>query len=227
MTAMVKICGLSDPAALEAALAAGADMVGFVFFPKSPRHVGLEGALALGAQARGRARIVALTVDADDEALRCIVEALNPDILQLHGRENPGRVKEIGARFGRPTMKAVGVAGRQDFAAVALYETAADLILIDAKPPREAALPGGNGRPFDWALARGFVTRRPWLLSGGLNPGNVAQAIALTKALGVDVSSGVERAPGVKDEGKIRAFVAAARAAFARVDDREASDEQA
>ena len=226
MTAMVKICGLSDPPSLAAALAAGADMVGFVFFPKSPRHVGFEAARALGAQARGRALIVALSVDADDEALGRIVEALNPDILQLHGREGPGRVKEIGARFGRPTMKAVGVAGREDFAAAALYETAADLILIDAKPPREAALPGGNGRPFDWPLARGFVTRRPWLLSGGLDPGNVAEAIALTKAGGVDVSSGVERAPGLKDAGKIRAFVAAARGAFARAAEREASDEQ-
>jgi len=221
MTAMVKICGLSDAAALEAALTAGADMVGFVFFPKSPRHVSFEAARRLGAQARGRARIVALSVDASDEALERIVAALDPDILQLHGRERPERVREIKARFGRAAMKAVGVAAREDLAAAARYEAAADFILIDAKPPREAALPGGNGRPFDWPLASGFAARRPWLLSGGLDPGNVAEAIALTRARGVDVSSGVESAPGVKDPGKIRTFVAAAREAFARLVERE------
>jgi len=216
MTPIVKICGLSTAATLEAALAAGADMAGFVFFPKSPRHVGYETARALGAQARGRARIVALSVNADDDALGRIIEALSPDILQLHGRETPSRVREIRQRFGRPTMKAIGVAAPGDFAAAALYDGVADFLLIDAKPPRDAALPGGNGLAFDWRLARRFSPQRPWLLSGGLDSDNVAEAIASAGAFGVDVSSGVESAPGVKDEMKIRAFIAAARSAFAR-----------
>jgi phosphoribosylanthranilate isomerase len=216
MTPIVKICGLSTAATLEAALAAGADMAGFVFFPKSPRHVGYETARALGAQARGRARIVALSVDADDDALGRIIEALAPDILQLHGRESPSRVEEIRQRFGRATMKAIGVAAPEDFAAAAPYDGVADFLLIDAKPPRDAALPGGNGLAFDWRLARRLSPKRPWLLSGGLDSDNVAEAIASAGAFGVDVSSGVESAPGVKDEMKIRAFIAAARRAFAR-----------
>ncbi len=216
MTPIVKICGLSTPATLEAALAAGADMVGFVFFAKSPRCVGFDAARALGAQARGRAKIVALSVDADDDLISLIVETLSPDILQLHGRESPARVTEISARTGRPTMKAIGVAAPGDLAAAETYDGVADFLLIDAKPPSGAVLPGGNGLPFDWRLARDFAPRSPWLLSGGLDPANVAGAIALTGARGVDVSSGVESAPGVKDEGKIAAFVAAARAAFAR-----------
>jgi phosphoribosylanthranilate isomerase len=216
MTPIVKICGLSTAATLEAALAAGADMAGFVFFPKSPRHVGYETARALSAQARGRARIVALSVDADDDALGRIIEALSPDLLQLHGRETPSRVREIRQRFGRPTIKAIGVAAPEDFAAAAPYDGVADFLLIDAKPPRDAVLPGGNGLAFDWRLARRFSPRRPWLLSGGLDSDNVAEAIARSGAFGVDVSSGVESAPGVKDEMKIRAFIAAARRAFAR-----------
>ena len=217
MTSIVKICGLSTAATLETALSAGADMVGFVFFSKSPRHVGYETARELGGRARGRARIVALSVDADDERLARIVDALSPDILQLHGRESPARVTEIGARFGRPTMKAIGVSAREDLAAALLYEAAANFILIDAKPTGDADLPGGNGLTFDWEVAGDFSPRRPWLLSGGLDPGNVAEAIARTGARGVDVSSGVESAPGVKDEAKIGAFVAAARQAFARL----------
>jgi phosphoribosylanthranilate isomerase len=216
MAPVVKICGLSTPATLEAALAASADMVGFVFFPKSPRHVDLATARALGLKARGRAKIVALTVDADDDALGRIIDALAPDFLQLHGRETPARVSEIAGLFHRPTMKAIGVAAREDFAAAGAYDSVADFLLIDAKPPRDAALPGGNGRPFDWGLARDFHPRRPWLLSGGLDPETVEAAIAASGARGVDVSSGVESAPGVKDESKIRAFVAAARRAFAR-----------
>jgi phosphoribosylanthranilate isomerase len=215
MNPTVKICGLSDAAALETALAAGADMVGFVFFPKSPRHIDFDTARALGARARGRARIVALAVDADDETLERIVEALSPDILQLHGRESPERVSEIGQRFDRLTMKAFGVATPEDFAAAARYE-AADFLLIDAKPPKGAVVPGGNGLTFDWRLTRDFSPKAPWLLSGGLNPANVAEAIMLTGASGVDVSSGVESAPGVKDNDRIKAFVAAARQAFAR-----------
>jgi phosphoribosylanthranilate isomerase len=216
MTTLIKICGLSTPATLDAALDAGADMVGFVFFAKSPRHLDWGKARALGRQARGRARIVALCVDADDDELRRIVDALSPDLLQLHGRESPARVRRIGELTARPTMKAIGVAAREDFAAADPYMGVADLLLIDAKPPKDAALPGGNGRPFDWGLARDFHFRRPWLLSGGLDPETVEAAIAQSGARGVDVSSGVESAPGVKDVGKIRAFVAAARRAFAR-----------
>jgi phosphoribosylanthranilate isomerase len=216
MTPVVKICGLSTPETLEAALDAGANMVGFVFFPKSPRHLDWAKARALGRQARGRAEIAALSVDADDDAIRRIADALDPDLYQLHGRETPARVAHIGELAARPTMKAIGVAAREDFAAASAYESAADWLLIDAKPPQDAALPGGNGRPFDWSLARDFHPARPWLLSGGLDPENVEAAIAASGASGVDVSSGVERAPGVKDAARIRAFVAAARRAFAR-----------
>jgi phosphoribosylanthranilate isomerase len=216
MTPVVKICGLSTPATLDAALDAGADTVGFVFFPKSPRHIDWATARALGLQARGQAKIVALSVDADDDTLKRILEALSPDLMQLHGQETPARVKEIGELCARPTMKAIGVATRADLTAAEAYDSAADILLIDAKPPKGAALPGGNGRPFDWSLTRDFHAHVPWLLSGGLDPDTVAAAIALSGARGVDVSSGVESAPGVKDPAKIRAFVAAARLAFAR-----------
>ena len=201
---------------LDAALDAGADMVGFVFFSKSPRHIDWATARALGRQARGRATIVALSVDADDDTLKRIVDALSPDLMQLHGSETPARVKEIGELCARPTMKAIGVAAREDLAPAEAYEGVADTLLIDAKPPKGAALPGGNGRPFDWSLTREFRPSIPWLLSGGLDPDTVAAAIALSGARGVDVSSGVESAPGVKDPARIRAFVAAARRAFAR-----------
>jgi phosphoribosylanthranilate isomerase len=217
MTPIVKICGLSTAPTLDAALDAGADMVGFVFFAKSPRHIDWATARALGSQVQGRAKIVALSVDADDDTLKRIVDALSPDLMQLHGSEAPARVKEIGERFGRPTMKAIGVATRADLGQAEAYEGVADFLLIDAKPPKGATLPGGNGRPFDWDLTRDFRSALPWLLSGGLDPDSVAAAIAQSGARGVDVSSGVERAPGVKDTGKIRAFVAAARRAFARV----------
>jgi phosphoribosylanthranilate isomerase len=216
MMPLVKICGLSTPATLDAALDAGADMVGFVFFPKSPRHVDWATARALGLKARGRAKIVALSVDGDDDTLKRIIDALAPDLLQLHGRETPARVKRIGELCARPTMKAIGVAIRGDFAAAGPYEGVADFLLIDAKPPRDATQPGGNGRPFAWSLARDFRPRRPWLLSGGLDPETVEAAIAQSGASGVDVSSGVESAPGAKDPARIRAFVAAARRAFAR-----------
>jgi phosphoribosylanthranilate isomerase len=217
MTPIVKICGLSTALTLDAALEAGADMVGFVFFSKSPRYIDWATARALGRHAEGRAKIVALSVDDDDDTLKRIVDALSPDLLQLHGSETPARVKEIGELFARPTMKAIGVATRADLAAAAAYEGVADMLLIDAKPPKDAVLPGGNGRPFDWRLTQDFHAPLPWLLSGGLEPDNVEAAIALSGARGVDVSSGVERAPGVKDPARIRAFVAAARRAFARV----------
>jgi phosphoribosylanthranilate isomerase len=216
MTPVIKICGLSTPATLDAALDAGADMVGFVFFPKSPRHLDWPRARSLGRQVQGRAKIVALSVDADDDTLKRIVEALSPDLMQLHGRETPERVKRIGELCGVPTMKAIGIAARADLAGADAYTGAADYLLIDAKAPKDAALPGGNGRPFDWSLTRDFHAPVLWLLSGGLDPDTVATAIALSHARGVDVSSGVESAPGVKDEAKIRAFVAAARLAFAR-----------
>ena len=170
MKPTVKICGLSTAATLDAALEAGADMVGFVFFPKSPRHIDLATARALGRQARGHARIVALSVDADDETLKRIVEALSPDLMQLHGSETPARVKAIGALCARPTMKAIGVAARADLTQAEPYQGVADAVLIDAKPPKGAALPGGNGRPFDWSLTRDFHAPAPWLLSGGLDP---------------------------------------------------------
>jgi phosphoribosylanthranilate isomerase len=216
MAPTVKICGLSTGLTLDAALDAGADMVGFVFFSKSPRHIDWATGRALGRQARGRATIAALSVNADDDTLKRIVEALSPDLMQLHGSETPARVKEIRELFGRPTMKAIGVATHGDLAAAKTYEGVADHLLIDAKPPKGAVLPGGNGRPFDWSLTREFRPSVPWLLSGGLDPDTVEAAIALSGARGVDVSSGVESAPGVKDPARIRAFVAAARRAFAR-----------
>jgi phosphoribosylanthranilate isomerase len=216
MPSTVKICGLSTADTLHAALDAGADMVGFVFFERSPRFVGLDHARELAAEARGRAKIVALSVDASDRALAAIVARVSPDILQLHGAESPARVAEIRRQFGVAAMKALGVADAGDFDKALEFEDAADCLLIDAKPPRGATRPGGNGAPFDWRLARGFAPKKPWLLSGGLEPGNVGEAIVLSGARGVDVSSGVESAPGVKDIGKITAFVAAARAEFAR-----------
>ena len=191
-------------------------MVGLVFFAKSPRFVGLDHAHELAAQARDRARIVALTVDAEDDLLAAIARVVGPDMLQLHGRETPQRVAAIKRTFGLPAMKAIGVSEAADFARARDYESVADWLLIDAKPPKDAVLPGGNGRPFDWRLARGFAPKIPWLLSGGLDADNVGEAIARSGARGVDVSSGVEIAPGRKDPGLIRAFIAAARRAAVR-----------
>lgn len=208
---LVKICGLSTLPTLEAALDAGADMVGFVFFRKSPRHVSLETARMLGEATGERATRVALTVDADDSALEAIVAALDPGLLQLHGKESPTRVAAIRARFGLPVMKAVGVASAEDLKPLPDYATSCDLLLIDAKPPPGGALPGGNGLTFDWRLVEGLDIGKPWLLSGGLDAGNVAEALKLTGAWGADVSSGVESAPGVKDEARIAAFVRAAK----------------
>jgi phosphoribosylanthranilate isomerase len=214
MAPTIKICGLSTAATLAAALDAEADMVGFVFFEKSPRNVTPDVARALARQARQRAEIVALSVDATDEALAAIVAATEPDYLQLHGRESPERVAQIQRKFGISAIKAIGVAEAADFAKADEYMDAADALLIDAKAPEGAILPGGNGVPFDWRLARDFHPRKPWLLSGGLDAQNVALAIALSGTRGVDVSSGVESAPGVKDIAKIKAFIDAARAAF-------------
>jgi phosphoribosylanthranilate isomerase len=218
MALTVKICGLNTPGALDVALAAGADMVGFVFFAPSPRHLGLEAARALGERVKDAAAKVALTVDADDEALADIVEALKPDMLQLHGKETLDRVVQVRTRFGLPVMKALPIAGRTDLSPIRLYAHVADRLLFDARAPRQATRPGGLGTPFDWTLLAGIDPGVPFMLSGGLNPDNVATAIAITRAAGVDVSSGVERAPGVKDPDKIRAFITAARAAEAPLD---------
>jgi phosphoribosylanthranilate isomerase len=211
MSVLVKICGLKTPEALDVALEAGADMVGFVFFPLSPRDVGLAAATELGRRVGDRARKVALTVDADDVLLRGIIDALRPDLLQLHGAETPARVQAIKARFGLPVMKAIAVEARADLAAVKRYDTVADRLLFDARAPREATRPGGLGKPFDWHLLEQLDLAVPYMLSGGLDPGNVAAALRITSAAGVDVSSGVERAPGEKDHDKIRAFIRAAR----------------
>lgn len=213
MSLLIKICGLSTHETLEAALDAGADMVGFVFFRPSPRNLSLEQAMALGAQAEGRALKVALSVDATDAFLDAAVEAARPDILQLHGRESPDRVLELKKRHGLPVMKAIHVSGAEDLAAVATYENAADRLIFDARPPKGAILPGGNGAAFDWRILDHVETKLPWMLSGGINPDNVGEALRVTRAPGVDVSSGVERAPGVKDEALINAFVRRARAA--------------
>ncbi|CCJ07577.1 N-(5\'-phosphoribosyl)anthranilate isomerase [Methylocystis sp. SC2] len=207
---IVKICGLSSPETLLAAIEAGADMAGFVFFEKSPRHIDLETARTLGLLAQERIAKVALAVDADDAALQDIIDALAPDYLQLHGKETPARVAEVKARFGLPVIKAAGVATPDDVEAARAYEDIADVILFDAKPAPNAAIPGGGGVAFDWNLLCG-VTAKNWMLSGGLDPGNVAAAMRLTGARAVDVSSGVERERGVKDAAKIAAFLAAAR----------------
>jgi phosphoribosylanthranilate isomerase len=223
MPLLVKICGLSTPEALDAALDAGADMVGFVFFPPSPRHVSLGLARTLGARVAGRARKVALTVNATDQELSHIVEALQPDLLQLHGKEAPERVAVVRSRFGRPVMKALPIAKREDLAPVRTYAQVADRILFDARAPREATRPGGLGKPFDWHLLGNLDPGLAFMLSGGLDADNVAEALAVTRAPGVDVSSGVERAPGEKDPDKIRAFIRAARAAAAELERKKVS----
>ena len=215
MSLEVKICGLKTAEALDAALDAGADMVGFVFFPPSPRHLDAATAKMLGERVNSRALKVALSVDADDETLAASIAALGPDMLQLHGRETPERVADIRARFGRPVMKAIPVAERADLAAVTRYVGAADRVIFDARAPREATRPGGLGRAFDWRLLENLDLALPFMLSGGLDAANVAEALRITRAPGVDVSSGVESAPGVKDPDRIRAFIRAARDAEA------------
>jgi phosphoribosylanthranilate isomerase len=215
MTLLVKICGLRTPETLEVALAAGADMVGFVFFPPSPRHIGYEAARALGARVRGRAQKVALSVDATDDQFAAMIEALRPDLLQLHGKETPDRVVQVRTRFGLPVMKALPIAERADLSPIPLYAKIVDRLIFDARAPREATRPGGLGQPFDWRLLEDLSPGVPFMLSGGLDAGNVAEALRITRADGVDVSSGVERAPGVKDGDKIREFVRAARTADA------------
>lgn len=206
----VKICGLRSPADVAAAAAAGAAYAGFVFFPKSPRHLSLDdGRLAALAAPEGLCK-VALTVDADDATLDAIVDSVPLDMLQLHGHESPERVAAVRARYGLPVMKAMGVADEGDLAGLLEMSLAADQILIDAKPPRDSVLPGGNGLSFDWRLVGQRRWLKPWMLAGGLTADNVAEAIRLTNARQVDVSSGVESGRGVKDHALIGEFVTAA-----------------
>lgn len=209
----IKICGLSTPETLAAALAAGADMIGLNFHPKSPRYVTPQRAAELAAQARGRTGVVALIVDFAPEQAAELAQMVRPDWLQLHGKETPEQVAAIKAATGLPVMKALGIANAADLDQVALYRGIADAILLDAKPPTDAAYPGGHGRPFDWTLLSSLDPAFRFMLSGGLDPANVAEAIRGTRPAGVDVSSGVESAPGIKDVDKIAGFVAAARAA--------------
>lgn len=211
MATKVKICGLTDAASLEAALEAGADMVGLVFFPPSPRNLSIAAGAALAAKARGRAEIVALTVDADDPLIAAIARQVRPDAIQFHGSEHPERLAEVRRRHGVRVTKAIAVAERGDLGRVDLYRNTADRLILDGKPPPDATRPGGNAARFDWELLAGFAPGLPWLLSGGLTVENVAEAIRATGAPAVDVSSGVERAPGVKDPALVRAFIAAVR----------------
>jgi phosphoribosylanthranilate isomerase len=212
MSLLVKICGLSTRETLDVALAAGADMVGFVFFPPSPRHLPLETARELGKRVRGRAMKVALTVDADDETLADIVSALRPDILQLHGRESVVRIAELKQKFGLEVMKALAVETAADLDGLRDYAAACDRILFDARAPTHATRPGGLGAVFDWNVLKGIDLGLPFMVSGGLHADNIAEAIRVTRAGGVDVSSGVERAPGIKDPEMIERFVRAVRA---------------
>jgi len=204
----VKICGINDAAAMRAAAEAGADLVGFVFFPPSPRAVTPAQAAAIAQPGPSK---VGLFVDPDDALIEAVIAALPLDVIQLHGEETPARCAAIRARFGIPVMKALGIAHADDLAQLADYAAAVDRFLLDAKAPPGAPLPGGNAAPFDWTLTAGRTIPRPWLLAGGLTPGNVADAIRVSGAPGVDVSSGVERARGVKDPARIAAFVTAAR----------------
>ena len=215
MALSIKICGLKTPETLDVALESGADLVGFVFFGPSPRNLDLPTARSLGAQVNGRAGKVALTVNATDDELSGIVAALKPDMLQLHGTETPDRVVAVRTRFGLPVMKALPISERGDLSPIRLYANVADRLIFDARAPQDATRPGGLGQPFDWTLLKDIDPGIPFMLSGGLDAGNVAEALRVTRAPGVDVSSGVERVPGEKDPDKIRAFVRAARAAEA------------
>ncbi|ODS01758.1 N-(5'-phosphoribosyl)anthranilate isomerase [Methyloceanibacter superfactus] len=211
MTVKVKICGVRTPAILETAVAAGADFVGLVFFATSPRNLGLQEAASLVEAARGRVATVAVMVDPDDALIDQVAQTVSPDLLQLHGHETPERVAAIKARTRLPVIKAIPVAVAADIAAADAYAGIADEILFDAKAAPDAALPGGNGVPFDWRMLA--AARPPFGLSGGLNPGNIAEAVRLTGAHLVDVSSGVESAAGVKDEELILRFIQGARGA--------------
>lgn len=211
MAVSVKICGITEARALDAALGAGADFIGFAFHPGSPRYLPYDRAAELAGRARGRTRTVALLVEPDDDMVARAIAAVQPDFLQLHGSESPERLAALRSRFGRPLIKALALADAADLASIARYEPLADMFLFDARPPAGASRPGGHGIAFDWRLLRHQRVGRPWLLAGGLTADNVAEALSVSGALGVDVSSGVETAPGIKDPQRIRAFIAAAR----------------
>jgi phosphoribosylanthranilate isomerase len=207
----IKICGINSPKALDAVLEQRADYAGLVFFPPSPRHLALRDAAMLGERAAGRTKLVGLFVDAGDAMIAEALAAARLDVVQLHGKESPERVAQVKARFGVPVWKALSIASAADVAAAARYDGAADLLLFDAKAPKGAALPGGLGLVFDWSLLAARRGPTPWGLAGGLSPANVGEAVRATGTGLVDVSSGVESAPGVKDESLIRAFCRAAR----------------
>jgi phosphoribosylanthranilate isomerase len=218
MSLLVKICGLSTEESVDCAVKAGADMLGLNFHPKSPRYVTPERAAMLAMRARGQSAIVALAVDPDDAMLSGLLSTVSPDIWQFHGQESYERIRDTRSVFGLPIMKALGISEAHDLQAARNFAPLADYLLLDAKPPKDAAYPGGHGRPFDWGVLSTLPPALPFMLSGGLSPENVGEAIRTIRAMGlslsgVDVSSGVESAPGVKDLGKIRAFIAAAREA--------------
>jgi phosphoribosylanthranilate isomerase len=212
MSVAAKICGLSTEATITAAVAGGAKYLGFVFYQPSPRAVTAERAARLCAAVPAGVGRVGLFVDADDDAIAAVLAAAPIDLLQFHGGESPERVTDAKTRFGRPVMKAVAIAGSEDVLAAARYEEVVDLLLFDAKPPRRSdALPGGNGLAFDWGLIAGRTWRCPWMLSGGLTAAILPEAVRISGAAVVDVSSGVESRPGVKDLNKIHDFLAVAR----------------
>lgn len=215
MTLDIKICGLKSEEAVAAALEGGASHLGFIFFEKSPRYVTPGEAARLRERAGGRAQAVAVSVNAEDETLAHIVDTMRPDMLQLHGRESPQRVAEVKARFGLPVMKALSIREAPDLEPIEAYRGIADRFLLDAKPPPGAELPGGNGIPFDWRLLASLDGDVDYMLSGGLNAANIGAALGATRPRGIDVSSGVERAPGEKDPELIRAFFRAVEAARA------------
>lgn len=208
-----KICGLSASGTVAAALDGGADFLGFNFFPKSPRFVTPEAAARLAPPVRGKAKVVAVTVDPDDDLLDRLMATLKPDLIQLHGKETPSRAREVAARTGAGVIKALPVSESSDLDAAGAFETVVDHLMFDAKPPSDADMPGGLGSPFDWTILRGRRFARPWLLAGGLDPWNVGEALRQTGAPIADVSSGVERGPGIKDPVLISAFLEAVRRA--------------
>jgi phosphoribosylanthranilate isomerase len=211
MSALVKICGINSASAADAVLRAGAEFGGLVFFAGSPRNLSLEQGTSLAERMRGRLKLAALVVDEDDAALARIAEAIKPDFFQLHGKESPTRAADIHARFGIPVIKALALTDKDDLKQAAAYEPVAEMLMFDARAPDNASRPGGHGAAFDWQMLQGLAIRRPWFLAGGLNPENVGRALAISGAPMVDVSSGVESAPGVKSENLIADFVAAAR----------------
>lgn len=215
MTTKVKICGVKTEPALEAALEGGADFVGFNFFPPSPRSLAPDTARELAAQVRGRARTVAVLVDPDDALLRRLVATVEPDLLQLHGKESPARAAEIARQYERPVIKALSVTAAADADRAEAYRDVTAFVLFDAKAPPASVIPGGNGLTFDWHLLDGVRGRFDYFLSGGLTPDNVADAIRVAQPFAVDVSSGVETAPGVKSPDLIRRFLAAAKRSYA------------